>query len=398
MDAIQNPYAPGAGSYPPTLRGRDGELEAFRILLERLRQGRSEKSLLVSGLRGVGKTVLLNEFESIALNADFVTAMSEIIHATNFRALMAGHTQRALREISAGDWKQAHIQRALGVLKAFSRLVKGIKVSLPNGPELSFDVEAAQGYGDSGILHEDLTDLFMALGEAASRRKRGVVFLFDEMHLIEKEDLEALIAALHRTSQRSLPLTCIGVGLPQLPSRAVEAKTYAERLFNFREIGNLPHNAAREALCLPVQEKGADFESAAAEDIIRFTEGYPYFLQEYGRQVWNKSKGPTITTADAHAVRQSVLDQLDESFFRVRILRCTDAEIEYLQAMESIGSGPYRSGDIALAMGRKGSAGVASTRANLIEKGLIYSAAWGQNDFTVPHFADFLRRNYPRGE
>lgn len=391
VDPLRNPYAPGAGTPPPALRGRDGELKAFRILLERLRRGRSEKSLLVSGLRGVGKTVLLNAFASIARSENFITAASEITHETNFRALMARRTQRALGEISPARRILKETRKALGVLQSFS-------MKLPDGPEFRLNIEAASGYGDSGILHEDLTDLFQALGEAVAKRKRGVVFLFDEMQLMNKGDLEALIAALHKASQHSLPITCIGAGLPQLPARAMEAKSYAERLFDFPKIGTLPPEAAREALCLPALEKEADFENAAVENILSFTEGYPYFLQLYGRYVWDRAAGPTITLADTKAVFKSVQDQLDDSFFSVRMERCTKTELAYLQAMGTLGKGPHQSGVIASALGRDTSSDLGAIRANLIEKGLIYSVARGQNDFTVPHFADFLRRNYPRGE
>jgi hypothetical protein len=388
MDPIRNPYAPGAGSRPPALAGREEELQAFRILLERLRRGRPEKSMIITGLRGVGKTVLLNTFGSIAEEAKFATAFTEITHETEFRPLMARLVRRALLSLSPLDRMKDHARRAAAVFKSFT-------LKLPDGPEISVDVEAALGRADSGDLAEDLADLLVALGQAAAEHGSGVVFLFDEIQFLQRSELEALIASLHRTAQQALPVTLVGAGLPQIPELTGAAKSYSERLFNFPEIGSLPPAAAREALVLPAEDEDVGYDEEAIDEIVRFTEGYPYFLQEYGKYVWNVAPGPTITLEDALNARQAVQLQLDDNFFRVRAARCTNAELDYLRAMVALGDGPYRSGDIASEMGRPGPQNVAPTRSRLIEKGLIFSPSHGLSEFTVPHFADFIHRNAP---
>ena len=247
-------------------------------------------------------------------------------------------------------------------------------------------------------MGEDLTDLFVALGGAAKEHKTGVVFLFDEIQFLAREELEALIAALHRVSQQALPLTLIGAGLPQIPELTGAAKSYSERLFNFPRIGTLLADEARRALVVPAEAEGAGYEDAAVEEILVFTEGYPYFLQEYGKHVWNLADGPMIRRKDTLQARRPVQLHLDDNFFRVRVARCTTAELEYLTAMAGIGEGPYRSGEIASRMGRPGPQNVAPTRARVIEKGLVYSPSHGLNAFTVPHFADYMRRSFPSSE
>lgn len=233
------------------------------------------------------------------------------------------------------------------------------------------------------------------MGRAAVEHDSGVVLLFDEIQFLKRRELEALIAALHRTAQQAVPVTLVGAGLPQIPELTGIAKSHSERLFNFPRIGSLARGAAREALVAPAQDEGVEYEEAALDEIIAFTEGYPYFLQEFGKHVWNLAAGPTITRQDAVDARRRVQLQLDESFFRVRVARCTRAELAYLQAMAELGDGPYRSGDIAAALGRSGPQNVAPLRSRLIEKGLIFSTAHGLNEFTVPQFADFMRRNAP---
>ncbi|MDE3070549.1 MAG: ATP-binding protein [Acidobacteriota bacterium] len=385
MDPIRNPYTPGAGSRPPALTGRDSELEAFRVLLARLALGRPEKSMLITGLRGVGKTVLLNTFEAIAEEQGFRTAKAEITHETDFRPLIARLARRALLAISPARRMKQRARRAAAVFKAFT-------LRTPEGLELGIDVEALVGQADSGELGEDLSDLFQALGEAAQEHKTGVVFLLDEIQFLARPELEALIAALHQVSQRELPLTLTGAGLPQLPALTGAAKSYAERLFRFPSIDRLDPQAGRAALELPAEQEGVSFQGKATDRILELTDGYPYFLQEYGKHAWNAAAGPTINIADVRRAHDLVQLELDESFFRVRIGRATRAELDYLAAMAGLGQGPYRSGEIATALGRPGPESVAPTRARLIEKGLIYSPAYGLNEFTVPHFDTYLRR------
>ena len=387
MDPILNPYAPGAGSRPPALTGRDPQIAAFGILLKRLAAGRSAKSMLVTGLRGVGKTVLLQRFRDMAEQVGYRTGDVEITHDTAFKPTMARLSRRILLALDPAERVKDKVWQAARVFKAFS-------LKLPEGYEIGLDVDAVRGRADSGDLGEDLGDLFIALGEAAAERGTGVVLLFDEMQFLERRDLEALIAAYHHAAQRELPLTIAGAGLPLLARLAGEAKSYAERLFDFPVIDRLSDDAAREALERPAGERDASFEPAATRAILAFTEGYPYFIQEFGLHVWNVAAGPTITLADAQAAKRIVLAQLDENFFRVRIARTAPAERHYLSAMASLGPGPYATGDIARALGKPVTA-VAPVRAKLIEKGLIYSPEHGANAFTVPHFDDFVRRAYP---
>lgn len=387
MDPIQNPYTPGAGSRPPALAGRDDQIQAFRILLERVRLGRSEKSLLVTGLRGVGKTVLLNTFRDLAESAGFKTAETEVTHDTSFKQLMARLGRRVLIELNPLTKVKDKALQAARVLKAFT-------LKLPDGYEIGVDIDAVRGKADSGNLSDDLSDLFLALGEAAREKKAGVVFLFDEIHFLERPDFEALIAALHYVTQRSLPVTVVGAGLPQLPKLAGEAKSYAERLFNFPSIDRLIAEDASEALVKPARDQGVEYENRATDSIIEYTEGYPYFLQEFGKHVWNLAPESPITMADVERARPSVQAQLDENFFRVRIGRTTAAERRYISAMASLGRGPYKSGDIAAKLGTD-SPRVAPLRNQLITKGLVYSPSHGITDFTVPQFDDFVRRLYP---
>ena len=387
MDPIQNPYTPGAGSRPPELAGREAEISAFRILLERVRLGRPEKSLLITGLRGVGKTVLLNTFRDLAESAGFKTAETEVTHETGFRQVMARLGRRVLIELNPIEKVKNKVLQAARVFKAFT-------LKLPDGFEIGFDVDAARGKADSGNLSEDLSDLFFALGEAAREKQAGVVFLFDEIQFLERPDLEALIAALHHATQRGLPVTVVGAGLPQLPKLAGEAKSYAERLFNFPSIDRLSDEAARKALEKPAEEQRVAYEPAATTAILEFTRGYPYFLQEFGKHVWNQAPRSPITFDDVIRVKPAVQAQLDENFFRVRVGRTTVAERRYISAMASLGAGPYKTGDIAAELGTD-SPRVAPLRNQLINKGLVYSPSHGITDFTVPQFDDFVRRAYP---
>jgi hypothetical protein len=387
VDAIRNPYTPGAGSRPPALTGRDAEIQAFRILVERVRQGRPEKSLLITGLRGVGKTVLLSTFRDLAESAGLKTAETEVTHETSFKQMMARLGRRVLLELNPIEKVKDKALQAARVFKAFS-------LKTPGGYEIGIDIDAVRGKADSGDLSEDLSDLLFALGEAAREKRTGVVFLFDEVQFLERGDMEALIAALHYATQRSLPVTAVGAGLPQLPKLAGEAKSYTERLFNFPSIDRLSDEAARDALVRPAKEQGVDYTSDATDGIVRYTEGYPYFLQEYGKHVWNIAEQSPITLGDVRRAQVGVQAQLDENFFRVRILRTTAAERRYLSAMASLGRGPYKTGDIAAELGTD-SPRVAPLRNQLITKGLVYSPSHGITDFTVPQFDDFLRRCFP---
>jgi AAA ATPase domain len=388
MDALSNPYTPGAGTKPPALTGRDAQLEHFELLLGRLEIGRAERSMLITGLRGVGKTVLLTTFEAMSEERGWFPAFREIRHDTELRSLMARMARRVLRAMSRSERASERARRVLGVLKAFT-------VKTPEGIELSIDVEALVGLADSGDLEEDLTDLLVELGQAARAANSGVVFLLDEIQFLDQRSLEALISALHRVAQRELPLTLVGGGLPSIPRLAGEAKSYAERLFRFPRIGRLDREAATDALILPARAEGIEYEPTAVARILELSEGYPYFLQEYGRHVWQVARQSPISATDVERARTLVQAGLDEGFFTVRFERATDAERRYIAAMAELGDGPQQSGQVASSLGYAGAGQTSVTRSSLIDKGLVYSPEYGLLDFTVPHFADFMRRNFP---
>lgn len=387
MDPVQNPYTPGAGTRPPALVGRDPELDRFQVFVRRVHARRPEKGLIITGLRGVGKTVLLNTFADIAESEGFITANSEMTEGSDFAAAMARMSRRALLGLNPADRLRDRVKRALGVLKAFS-------LKLPGGVEIAIDVDALRGRADSGVLEDDLADLFVEIGETALDEGKGVLFLLDEIQYLDERELAALISAVHRVAQQALPLALVGAGLPQLPALAGEAKSYAERLFDFPLIGSLSTIDALEAIEKPAHDLGVEFEADASRRIVQLSEGYPYFLQEYGKHVWNTAARSPIEVADVRRAQPQVQTQLDENFFRVRVDRATRAERRYMRAMAELGGGPYRSGEIAEELDVRVTS-VGPTRAKLISKGFIYSPAHGHGDFTVPQFDDFMRRNFP---
>ncbi len=390
MDPRLNPYTPNAGARPAALVGRDAELEAFDVLLARLTRGYTEQSMLITGLRGVGKTVLLNEFEARARTGGWVSVEAEITKNEEFGRRMALLTRRALLQIAPRSGWGERMRRAAGVLRSFQ-----ITVSSEGTLTAGLDVEAQPGIADSGQLSDDLTDLYLALGEAAQEQGTGVAFLIDEVQFLQAPELEALIMALHKTVQRSLPVTLVGAGLPQLPRLAGDAKSYAERLFKFPHIGRLDlEHEAPQALTRPAADLGVDFSPEAVMAIVEYTEGYPYFLQEYGKIVWNLApEGAEIALDSAEAARPLVEATLDESFFRVRTQRITELELQYLRVMAELGHGPFRTGDVAEAMGRR-SEQLGPTRARLIDKGLLYTPGHGLTAFTVPQFHRYMQRTY----
>jgi len=390
MDNIKNPFSPGAGSPPPELAGRDGILEQARVLLGRVKAKRPEKSLLLTGLRGVGKTVLLNEIERIAQAAGYRTILVEAHEGKSLAVLLAPHLRRLLfdldRMAGAGD----KVRRGLGVLKSF---VGAIKVKVGD-IDIGLDIEPVKGDADSGDLEVDLPSLFVAVAEAAQDRGVGVAILIDEIHYFSASELSALIMAMHKMQQRQLPLVLVGAGLPILPGLAGESKSYAERLFSFPDIGPLPADDAVKALNDPVVAAGEAFEPGALSAIVEVTKGYPYFLQEWGYQVWNHALASPITQAVVTESSALVSRRLDENFFRVRYDRLTPREKMYLRAMAELGAGPYRTGDIADTMKVKINT-LGPVRSSLIKKGMVYSPSHGDMAFTVPLFDEFMRRAIP---
>lgn len=390
MDRISNPFCPGAGSPPPELAGRDALLEQANVLLSRVAKGKSEKSFLLTGLRGVGKTVLLNEIERLALTHKYRTVFVEAHDGKSLPALLAPHLRTLLFNLDrlAGVGNKA--KQALGVLKSFVSAVH-LKVG---EIELGLDLEPTSGQADSGDLEVDLPTLFVAVAEAAQERKVAVAIFIDEIQYLAKSELSALIMAMHKMQQRQLPLILIGAGLSVLPSLAGNSKSYAERLFDFPLMTALSEEDAAKALQEPVQSEKVSFSSEAVKEIYRLTLGYPYFIQEWGYQAWNYAVKSPIDLKAVHKASEVVMSRLDENFFRVRFDRLTPKEKIYLRAMAELGEGPYRSGQIAKLLNENTTA-LATTRANLINKGMVYSTAHGEMAFTVPLFDQFMRRVIP---
>ncbi|HEY7951147.1 MAG TPA: ATP-binding protein [Solirubrobacterales bacterium] len=384
MDPVENPFSPGAGTRPPELRGRDDLIRDFQIALRRTIGGRPGKSIMPIGLRGVGKTVLLNRFDQMAQEEGLARAFIEASEHGEFEHLLAARLRSILLDLDRGTASGA-VKRALETLKSFT-------YTLPDGSSISLNVDAIAGSADSGVLADDVTDLLVAVGEAADDRGRGLLFAIDEVQYLEGDELGALISAIHRTVQLGLPVILVGAGLPQLPGLAGNAKSYAERLFDFPEVGSLNEEDARRVLAVPAKAQGVDFSSDALDRLVEFTQGYPYFLQEWGYHVWNAAPQSPISLDDVTLAARDVQRRLDENFFRVRMDRLTPAEKQYLGAMAELGPGPHRSGDIAAKLGVKVES-VAPRRSGLIKKGMVYSPAHGDTAFTVPMFDDFLRRS-----
>jgi len=393
MDKIRNPFSPGAGSPPPELAGREGILEQARVLLGRVQAKRPEKSLLLTGLRGVGKTVLLNEIERNAVALGFRTILVEAPEGKPLAVLLAPHLRRLLFDLDRMKGAGDKVRKGLGVLRSF---IGAIKVKVGD-LDIGLDIEPERGSADSGDLEVDLPQLFVALGEAAQERGVAVAILIDEVQYYSSEELSALIMAMHKMQQRQLPLALVGAGLPILPGLAGESKSYAERLFSFPAVGPLPEADAERALQDPARAAGVEFEPAALHEIFKLTKGYPYFLQEWGYQAWNHADASPIGATVVRETSELVSRRLDENFFRVRFSRLTPREKTYLRAMAELGPGPYRTGDIADQLGVKINT-LGPVRASLIKKGMVYSPSHGEMAFTVPLFDDFMRRAMPQFE
>lgn len=390
MDPITNPFSPGAGSPPPELVGRGPLLEQARILLGRVKQKRPEKSLLLTGLRGVGKTVLLNEIERLATAAGYRTIFIEAHEDKPLGPLLAPYLRSVLYDLDriAGAGNKA--KRGLRVLRSF---LGGLKLSYGD-LELGLDIDPEEGSADSGDLKIDLPNLFVAVGEAAEERNSAVAVLIDEVQYFSEKELGALIMAMHKIQQRQLPIVLLGAGLPILPGLAGESKSYAERLFSFPEVGALTEADATRALREPARAVGAEFERDALGEVFRLTRGYPYFLQEWGYQSWNQAPTSNITLDVVRNATPTVIERLDQNFFRVRFDRLTPSEKRFLRAMAELGPGAQRTGDIAETLGVKVTS-LGPVRAKLIRKGMVYSPAHGDMAFTVPLFDEFMRRVMP---
>jgi len=390
MDPALNPYAPGAGTQPPELTGRAYLQENARIALTRTRNGLSTKSFILVGLRGVGKTVLLNRVEDQAREAGFQTTLIEAHEEKSLPALLLPELRRILLALDRGEQVEAAVKRGIRILKSFTN---GLKVTLGE-IELGIDIDPELGVADSGDLESDLPALFLAIGEAARARKTAVAIIIDELQYLTESEFSALIMALHKIAQKGLPLLLVGAGLPQVVGLAGRSKSYAERLFDYPEIGPLSPEDARQALAEPAERAGVAFLPEAIDAIYAQTQGYPYFLQEWGYQAWNLAPTSTIDAAVVTRATASSLRRLDEGFFRVRFDRLTPREKDYMRAMATLGAGPHRSGEIAEQL-KASVRSVAPVRSSLISKGMIYSPAHGDTGFTVPLFDAYLRRMMP---
>lgn len=390
MDPVTNPFAPGAGTPPPELAGRNEVIEEIRVAVERTRRGLATKSALMVGLRGVGKTVLLDRMREDAERSEIHTLRIEAPEGRSLPALLAPQLRLALLRLSRNERAKDLATRALRGLAGF---VGALKVKFGD-IEVGLDYEPEAGLADNGDLEADLAALLEVVGGAAQNAGTALILFIDELQYVEEDQLAALIAGLHRAAQQRLPIMLVGAGLPQLRGRMGRAKSYAERMFDFPEIDALAAPEARIAITRPLQAHGVRIQDDALEHIVRETHGYPYFLQEWGKHAWESARASPISSADVQTASRSAIAALDESFFHVRFDRLTPVEKRYLRAMAELGPGPHRSGDIARILKREVSS-LGPTRSQLIAKGMVWSPSHGDTAFTVPLFDEYMRRIMP---
>lgn len=388
MDARDNPYVPGAGSPPPELAGRHDVLERAEIALTRIQRGRPSKSLIVVGLRGVGKTVLLVRFQDQAMRLGYHSSLIEAHEGKTLPALIIPPLRKILFSLSLTAAAGNKGRQALRALRSFMGVVR------ISWNDIELGVEPARGVADSGDLEHDLGDLFVAVGEAAAERNTAVALCIDEMQYLSEKEFSALIMAVHKVAQMNLPLIVVGAGLPQILGLAGQSKSYAERLFDYPKVGALNYDDAKQALVQPAKAMGVTYNEDALAKIITVTKGYPYFLQQWGYEVWNLTASSPIKFDDVERATNAAIAALDESFFRVRFDRCTPSEKRYMRALADLGEGAKRSGDVADRLGLKVTS-IGPTRSKLITKGMIYSPQHGETAFTVPLFDEYMRRAMP---
>lgn len=386
MDPVRNPFAPGAGNRPPELAGRQAIIEDARIAIDRALLCKASRSQMFLGLRGVGKTVLLNAVETMAQERGHLTSIIEAPENKTLGEQLLPRVHQVLRKLSLADNAKSKAHDALRALRSFASVFK-----FEYG-DMAIAVDPEVGVADSGDLENDLPELFMRIGEAAKAAGKAWTLLIDEVQYLSQKDLAALIVALHKINQANLPVLFFGAGLPQVAALSGEAKSYAERLFHYPDVGALPEVDAKAAIEQPVNDEAAVIDEDALNEIFVKTKGYPYFLQEWGHQSWNLAVGTTITIDDARQAEKTTLKRLDEGFFKVRFDRLTPKEREYVVAMAKLGNGPYRSSDVADALGETAQS-LGPRRAQIINKGMIYSPSHGDIAFTVPMFNDYLIRN-----
>ena len=390
MDPVRNPYAPGAGQRPPELAGRDREIRQFEVVLERVARARPERSIVLTGLRGVGKTVLLNTFRSMALQRLWGTGKLEARPDQSIRRPVAAALHMAVRELAPRHRAPDRVDAFLGVLKAFvlrdPQAPKGMSVTAQFG----IDVPATRGRADSGDLEVDLTELFTDAASVAADLGVGIALFVDEMQDVPARDVSALCAACHELAQVGGPLIVVGAGLPHLPSVLSASKSYSERLFRYTRIDRLDRESADQALIAPAEREDVMFKREALDALYEAADGYPYFVQAYGKVTWDIAAASPVTAADVAVAAPEAEAELAVGFFGSRYERATPAEREYMRAMAAIGDEPVPTASVADELSRKPSS-LSPARDGLIKKGLIYSSERGLIAFTVPHFGKFLR-------
>lgn len=384
---LPNPYRPGAGMSPAYLAGRDNTINEAQNILQAINYGYSARSVVYYGLRGVGKTVLLNYIETLADEMDLPSEYMEIAERDrSFHSQMALHIYKLINRLSLLKNIESHIKKALSILKAFT-----IKYGCD---DISIEVNPANGISDTGNLANDMTELFLALGVIAQKQNKGVVLFIDEIQYIKDDEFEALMEAIHRTNQKNYPIVIFSAGLPKIAKIAGDVKSYAERLFDFIEIDSLNNEEAKLALIEPAKRFQINYTDEAVNKIIEITQGYPYFLQEYGKWVWECKKEESIIDIKIVNKAYDKFEQsLDKAFFKVRHDRATAREIEFMTAMVACEKLPCSTKEIANIMGESIQA-ISPLRAQLIHKGFIYAAKRGEVDFTVPQFDKYLKRVY----
>lgn len=387
MDPVTNPSAPGAGSQPPEFAGRDEIIARTQVTLARVQRGRPAKSFMLVGLRGVGKTVLLNRIVELADDAGFIAHLVETPENKSLPEVLLPSLRKTLLRLDSKEKVDVVVKRGLMVLKGFANAQKITVGEI----EFGLTIDPAAGVADSGDIESDLPDLFEAVGRAAQSRGTAVAIVLDEVQYIKETEFSALIMAVHRVAQKQLPLIVIGAGLPQLVGLAGRSNSYAERLFDYPAVGALLEADARAALVAPARREDVDYEPDAVAHAVALTRGYPYFLQEWGYHAWNAAASSPITVGDVERATTDALKSLDESFFRVRFDRLTPREKEYLFAMAALGAGPHRSGNVSAELGVAVES-IAPVRSSLIKKGMIFSPAHGDTAFTVPMFDEYLQR------
>ncbi len=390
MDPISNPFAPGAGTQPPELAGRDALRAAAHVAMERARHGRAFKSVILLGLRGVGKTVLLDRMRTDAEAAGLRAVRIEAPEGRSLPAILAPQLRSVLLHLSLIERAKDVASRALRALTGFVQVVKVTYQDV----EMRLDGASEPGLADNGDLESDLTDLLQAVGEAAQAAGTAIVMFVDELQYVPEVQLAALIMALHRCSQRNLPIMVVGAGLPQVRGQLGAAKSYAERMFDFPVIGALGRGDAIRAIRQPIEDVGAKIDDDALDKILEQTQGYPYFLQEWGKHAWDAAQASPIRGVDVDHATELAVTALDANFFGVRFDRLAPSERRYLRAVAELGPGPHRSGDIAEKLGRDVTS-LGPTRAKLIAKGMVWSPTHGDTAFTVPLFDQYMRRVMP---